>query len=466
MYTGRESLRPSLMTDLYQLTMAGGYFLSRKNEEVTFELFIRSLPPNRSYFVAAGLEQAVEFLRNLRFDRGDVTFLKGLPALAHLPDEFFTFLSRFRFEGDLWGVPEGTLVFPNEPILQVLAPLPQAQLVETFLLSVIHFQTLVATKASRVVQAAGGRGVIDFGTRRAHGPEAGVLAARASFIGGCIGTSNVCAAKEFGIPVYGTAAHSWTLAFDSEQEAFERYHAAFPESTTLLIDTYDTLEGLRNALRLGPKLRGVRLDSGDLLQLSREARRILDEAGLRETRILASGDLNEYKVQALVQASAPVDLFGVGTEMVTSKDQPALGAVYKLVERRDPTRLVYCAKFSEEKETFPGRKQVWRTMSDQGTYVRDEICSAEEERTGLSHGLLVPILERGEPVYTFPPLEGIRAWARDGLESLPDDFRRLEGADTYPVAFSSTLRQRVAEMRGTSGLRPPSASKGSSDQSL
>lgn len=462
MYTGRERLGPALMTDLYQLTMAGGYFLNRKHEEVTFELFIRTLPPNRSYFVAAGLEQAVEFLRNLRFARGDVAFLRGVPALRHLPDDFFTYLSRFRFEGDLWGVPEGTLVFPNEPILQVSAPLLQAQLVETFLLSVIHFQTLVATKASRVVQAAQGRGVIDFGTRRAHGPEAGVLAARASFVGGCIGTSNLCAAKEFGIPVYGTAAHSWTLVFDSEQEAFERYHAAFPDSTTLLVDTYDTLEGVRNALRVGPNLRAVRLDSGDLLQLSREARRILDGAGLEETRILASGDLNEYKVNALVQASAPIDFFGVGTEMVTSKDQPALGAVYKLVERRDPKGLVYCAKFSEDKESYPGRKQVWRSMSEQGTYLGDEICAAEEERAGPLASLLVPILKRGEPTYAFPALESVREFALDGLARLPPDFRRLEGAQTYPVAFSRMLRERVAEMRGTSGLEPRSSSTGSS----
>jgi nicotinate phosphoribosyltransferase len=259
-------------------------------------------------------------------------FLRRLPVFAHLPDDFFRFLSGFRFEGDVWGVPEGTLVFANEPILQVRAPLPQAQLVETFLLSLIHFQTLVATKASRVVEAACGREVIDFGTRRAHGPEAGVIAARASFIGGCIGTSNVCAAKEFGIPVFGTAAHSWTLAFDSEQEAFADYHATFPDSTILLVDTYDTLQGIRNALPLGKALKGVRLDSGDLLGSSREVRRILDDAGLTETKILASGDLNEYKVRALVEASAPIDLFGVGTEMVTSKDQPSLGAVYKLVE--------------------------------------------------------------------------------------------------------------------------------------
>ncbi len=450
MYTGKGPFRPALMTDLYQLTMVAGYYLNRREAEATFELFIRSLPANRSYFVAAGLEQAVEFLLHLRFDEESVDFLRRLPVLAHLPDDFFAYLLRFRFEGDVWGVPEGTLVFPNEPILQIRAPLPQAQLVETFLLSLIHFQTLVATKASRVVQAAGGRGVIDFGTRRAHGPEAGVLAARAAFIGGCIGTSNVCAAKDFGIPVYGTAAHSWTLAFDSEKEAFERYHEAFPDSTVLLVDTYDTMQGLRNALSLGRKLKGVRLDSGDLLALSREARRVLDEAGLRETRILASGDLNEYKVKDLLQASAPIDLFGVGTEMVTSKDHPALAAVYKLVERQGPDKVLHRAKFSEDKETYPGRKQVWRSTDDEGAYVGDEIRMAEEEPARSSTGLLMPVLERGELRYRFPSLGAVRERAREALERLPPCYRKLESADTYPVAWSDELKRRFAELRRVS----------------
>ncbi len=447
MYTGKGRFRPALMTDLYQLTMVAGYYLNRRESEATFELFIRSLPANRSYFVAAGLEQAVEYLLHLRFDEESVEFLRHLPVLAHLPDDFFGYLSRFRFEGDVWAVPEGTLVFPNEPILQIRAPLPQAQLVETFLLSLIHFQTLVATKASRVVQAAGGRGVIDYGTRRAHGPEAGVLAARAAFIGGCIGTSNVCAAKDFGIPVYGTAAHSWTLAFDSEQEAFERYHAVFPDSTVLLVDTYDTMQGLRNALPLGKKLKGVRLDSGDLLVLSREARRVLDEAGLRETRILASGDLNEYKVQDLLQASAPIDLFGVGTEMVTSKDHPALAAVYKLVERQGPDRVILRAKFSEDKETYPGRKQVWRSTNDEGAYVGDEITMAEERPARSSTRLVIPVLERGVLRYRFPSLGAVRERAREELERLPPCYRKLESADTYPVAWSDDLKRLFAEIR-------------------
>jgi len=455
MYTGKDRLQPALMTDLYQLTMMAGYYVHHQEAEATFVLFIRSLPANRSYFVAAGLEQAVEFLLHLRFDEESVAFLRRLPALAHLPADFFDYLSRFRFQGDLWGVPEGTLVFPNEPILQIRAPLPQAQLVETFLLSLIHFQTLVATKASRVVQAAGGRGVVDFGSRRAHGPEAGVLAARAGFIGGCIGTSNVSAAKHFGIPAYGTAAHSWTLAFDSEREAFEKYHAAFPDSTVLLVDTYDTIQGLRNAVRIGRKLKGVRLDSGNLLSLSREARRILDEAGLRETRILASGDLNEYKVQRLVEEAAPIDLFGVGTEMVTSRDEPALAAVYKLVERQGPDGVLRRAKFSEGKETYPGRKQVWRSTDGAGAYAGDEITFAEEQPGRGAASLVVPILVRGERCSPLPPLTEVRDRARRELERLPACYRRLDAAEPYPVAWSGELKRRFAEIRRRNRNSPP-----------
>jgi nicotinate phosphoribosyltransferase len=447
MYSEKDRLRPALMTDLYQLTMVAGYYLNRKQAEATFELFVRSLPANRSYFLAAGLAQAVEFLLHLSFDEASLRFLRSLPALAHLPDDFFRYLEGLRFKGDLWAVPEGSLVFPNEPILQVRAPLPQAQMVETFLLSLVHFQTLIATKASRVVQAAGGKGVIDFGSRRAHGPEAGLLAARASYIGGCMGTSNVSAAMEFGIPVYGTAAHSWTLAFDSEKEAFERYHATFPDATILLLDTYDTMQGLRNALPLGRKLKGVRLDSGDLLVLSREVRRILDEAGLHETRILASGDLNEYKVRDLLEGSAPIDVFGVGTDMVTSKDQPALAAVYKLVEQEAGDRVVHRAKFSDAKETYPGRKQVWRLSNDEGTYLGDEIAMAREEPAGDSSSLLVPVIERGQLCCSLPTPAEAREHALLETVRLPLRYRRLDSADTYPVAWSEKLKRRFAEMR-------------------
>lgn len=447
MYTGKDLFRPALMTDLYQLTMAAGYYLSGRDSEATFELFIRSLPPNRSYFVAAGLEQAVEYLLHLRFDKEDIEWLQNLPAFRGVSREFFTHLAGFRFTGDVWAVPEGTPVFANEPILQVRAPLLQAQILETFLLSVIHFQTLIATKASRVVQAADGRDVVDFGTRRAHGPEAGVLAARACTIGGCTGTSNVWAAKAFDLRAVGTAAHSWTLAFPSEQEAFEQYHALFPENTVLLIDTFDTIQGARNALQMGRELKGVRLDSGDLLTLSINVRGILDEAGLGETRIIASGDLNEYKIQALLRAGAPIDLFGVGTEMVTSKDLPALGAVYKLVEMQEGGKTVFRAKFSEGKTTYPGRKQIWRLQDEEGRYLRDEIGTPDEQPGAKAVPLLIKVVEKGNAIVRFPPLCDVRDYAQRELERLPLRYRLLESEAIYPVRWSATLEERYDRLK-------------------
>ncbi len=452
----RDGCRPALMTDLYQLTMTAGYVLNGRTEETTFELFVRDLPTCRSYLVAAGLEQAVAYLTELRFEPEDVDYLRTLPPFRSIPETFFRYLETFRFEGDVWGVREGTPVFANEPILQVRAPLPQAQMVETFLLNTIHFQTLIATKASRVVEAAEGAEVVDFGTRRAHGPEAAVLAARACYIGGCVGTSNVCAGRRFGIPVYGTAAHSWTLAFDSEQEAFERYHAVFPDASILLIDTYDARQGARNAARLGKDLKGVRLDSGDLARLSVEVRRILDEAGLSEARIVASGDLNEYKIRKLVQAGAPIDLFGVGTEMVTSRDEPALGAVYKMVERRRGETTILCAKFSEGKETYPGRKQVWRILDAEGRCLRDEVRLHDEEPPEGGVSLMRRVLRAGEVVERLPSLEEIRTYAGEQRARLPAACRRLDRPERYPVVFSRPLRRRLEELRGKM-VRPGNA---------
>jgi nicotinate phosphoribosyltransferase len=453
MFSGTEVLKPALMTDLYQLTMAAGYRLSGLHEEATFELFIRSMPENRSYLVASGLEQAVEYILGLAFDEGEVAWLRSLPPFQSLDDGFFRYLLEFRFSGDVWAVPEGTPVFDNEPLLQVRAPFPEAQLLETFLLSVFHVQTLVASKASRVVQAAGGRSVLDFGTRRAHGPEAGVLAARAAYIGGCEGTSNLYAARAFGIPPVGTAAHSWTQAFASELEAFRRYNALFPESTVLLIDTYDTIQGASHAVRIGPGLKGVRIDSGDLLSQSRAVRKILDDAGLAETHIVVSGDLNEYKIRDLVEKGAPVDAFGVGTEMVTSRDQPALGMVYKLVEKQRGSGSEDCIKLSKEKETYPGRKQVWRLLDEQGNFLGDEIGLPGEPPSSppAAVPLLAPVVTRGRRVGDFPDLEAVRRYAREQCSRLPSGSRGLDASDPYPVRWSGALQERrfrlLARMR-------------------
>ena len=350
-----------LLTDLYELTMAAGYVAAGKaRERATFELFLRRLPENRNYVIAAGLRQAVEYLANLRFSEDEIGYLRGLPQFVSATAEFWDVLRAFRFTGDVWAVPEGTIVFAGEPLMTVRAPLMEAQIPETCLLATIGFQSMIASKASRVVDAAGGRGVIEFGTRRAHSPEAGVLAARAAYIGGCIGTSNTEAGHRYGIPVFGTAAHSWVQSFESELESFRRLQQLLGAATVYLVDTYDSIEGTRRAASLGKPLWGVRLDSGNLAELSRAARRILDDAGLPGARIMASGDLNEYKILELVAGGAPIDAMGVGTDLVTSMDAPSLGAVYKLVELDGDLHTRFTAKFSKDKHSYPGAKQIFR----------------------------------------------------------------------------------------------------------
>ena len=434
-----------LATDLYQLTMAAGYFANGRHERASFELFIRRLPPNRSYLIAAGLEQVLSYLRTLSFNPDEIAYLRRLPVFAHVAPSFFEYLAGFRFSGEVWAMPEGTVAFPGEPLLRVTAPLIEAQIVETFLLSTINFQTMIASKAARVVEAADGRGVIEFGTRRAHGMGAGIYAARAAFIGGCIGTSNVEAGYLFGIPVYGTAAHSWTLAFEKEMDAFRAYHEVFPENTTLLLDTYDTLQAARLATEFGVNLRGVRLDSGDIGELAKQVRAILDEAGMKETRILASNDLDEFKIADLLAADAPVDLFGVGTELSTSRDAPALGGVYKLVEVEFPDRVEPKMKLSREKATYPHRKQVWRESDAEGDFVRDVIAMADETgQTG--EPLLQRVMLNGELAEPLPSLERIRQYSKQQLTRVPQSYKRIRDAESFPVRFSDELFQRRTKL--------------------
>jgi nicotinate phosphoribosyltransferase len=422
-----------LLTDLYELTMAAGYVQAGLAAcRATFELSIRKLPKRRSFLLAAGLQQAVEYLLNLRFAPAEVDYLRGLPQLARAPGEFFDRLLGLRFTGDVWAVPEGTPAFPGEPIVNVRAPLIEAQIAETYLLSTISFQSLVATKAARVVEAAAGRAVIEFGTRRAHSPEAGVLAGRAAYIGGCAGTSNTLTGFRYSIPVYGTAAHSWVLAFPEEGEAHRQLQQLLGPNAIYLIDTYDTLEGARLAASLGKPLWGVRLDSGDLLELSRAVRQILDRAGLEEAKIMASGDLNEHKIQGLVSAGAPIDGFGVGTELATSADAPSLGAIYKLVEMETAGGKRYTAKFSQEKITMPGAKQVFR-FSD-----RDLIGCAGEQHADADP-LLRPVILRGELVEPLPDARRARAWAAEALGRIPKAHRRLAAPRAYRVDYSAEL---------------------------
>ena len=435
----------ALLVDLYELTMAAGYFERAVDCRATFELFVRHLPPERAYLVAAGIEDSLQYLENLRFSDEDIQFLRSLSAFRTVSDGFFEYLRKFRFTGDVHGVPEGTLVFAGEPILQVTAPIAEAQIAETYLLSVINFETLVASKAARVIHAAGGRPVLEFGTRRAQGPEAGLRAARAAYVGGCAATSNVEAGRLYGIPVAGTAAHSWTQVFPTERESFAALLDVFPDTGVLLIDTYDMLEGAETAATLGRKFPAVRLDSGNLLENSRQVRNILDAHGLQDTKIIASGDLNEHRIEKLVKAGAPIDSFGVGTELATSRDVPALSVIYKLVETEQQGRVEYKAKFSEEKIYLPGRKQVFRFTQD-GKYHHDVIARAEETYPNASP-LLEPLMRAGKRLQAPRSSEQIQAQALANLGQLPEMYHALRDAPPYPVEYSTALEHLLDEFR-------------------
>jgi nicotinate phosphoribosyltransferase len=435
-----------LLTDLYELTMAAGYFEAGKSEErATFELSIRRLPPSRNFVLVAGLAQVVEYLQNLSFTDGELDYLRGLPQFARVRPAFFDRLRQLRFTGDLFAVPEGTPMFAGEPILNVRAPLIEAQIVETYLLSMITYQSLVATKAARIVQTAKGRAIVEFGTRRAHSPQAGVLAGRAAYIGGCIGTSNTLAGKLYGVPVYGTAAHSWVLAFETEELAFRRLQSLLGERTVYIVDTYDTLEGTRTAARLGRPLWGIRLDSGNLVELSRAARTILDEAGLHEARIMASGDLNEYRIRELVEADAPIDAFGVGTELATSADAPNLPAVYKLVELETDGVRRFTAKRSEDKFTLPGAKQVFR-YADHDEIARSVECPNCPSNEPVE-ALLRPVMLKGQLLEPLPGLEEARSRAAAALARLPESCRRLENPEPYRIEYTPALLGLAEEVR-------------------
>jgi nicotinate phosphoribosyltransferase len=440
-----ESLFPSkaalpLMTDLYELTMAAGYFAADKHDTVAFEAFVRVLPTNRSHLVIAGLEQALQYILDLRFGNEAIEWLRAQPQFAQVPAGFFEYLRGFQFCGDVWAAPEGTVVFAGEPLVRVEGNLIEAQILETYLLTCLNLQTLVASKAARIVMAAQGRPVVDFGARRAHGPQAGLLAARGAIIGGCAGTSNVEAARLLGVPAVGTMAHSWIMAFGDEAEAFRAFHEVFPEHTTCLIDTYDTPRGAEIAAQaLGPRLQGVRLDSGNLLDLSRQVRRILDENGCRQAKITASSDLNEFAITDLLAAGAPIDAFGVGTDMVTSRDAPALSVVYKMAARQETGgqwRAV--VKRSRDKATLGGRKQVWRRHGPDGLADHDVMGLADEQMGG--EPLLQQYIVGGRLVADLPKAPQIAERTRQQIAALPTGARNLRGGFAYAVQISERLR--------------------------
>lgn len=422
------------VTDLYELTMMVGYLSSgMAGKQASFELFVRKMPPNRAYLVFAGLEQAVGDLLRLAFSSEQAEALRGWPMFRNVPGEVIDALAAMRFEGDVWAIPEGTVVFPGETLLRITAPLAQAQWVETYLVASLAYPTLVASKAARIVSVAGGRALLEYGARRGHGPHAGFLAARAAYIAGFAGTSLAEAARLLGIPASGTMAHSWVQAFPDEASAFAAFARTFGGSSTLLVDTYDTLEGVRRAAAIEPPIPAIRIDSGDLDDLTRRARAILDENHRSGVKIMVSGDLDEHRIAALVEAGAPVDGFGVGTELITSRDAPAMGMVYKLVELDGEGKY----KLSPAKKTYPMAKQVFRRRDADGRFAGDHVTRADEAADG--EPLLVPIVRGGRLVGPLPTLEAVRAHCREQLAALPDRLRPLDARPDYPITYSDRL---------------------------
>jgi nicotinate phosphoribosyltransferase len=429
-----------LLTDLYELTMAAGYFEAGKvDEKATFELTFRRLPANRNFILMAGLPQVVEYLLHLGFTDDEVSYLRGLPQFARASTAFWDYLRTFRFTGDLFAMPEGTPVFPNEPVAVIRAPIVEAQIPETYALAAIAFQSMIATKAARCVEAAEGRAVVEFGTRRAHTAEAGVLGARAAYLGGCAGTSNTLAGFRYGIPVMGTSAHSWVMSFACELEAFKKLQRVLAESTVQLIDTYDPIRGAQTAAKLGKPLWGVRIDSGDFVELSRQVRGILDGAGLNDVKIMLSGDLDEQKMREIVRAGAPVDSFGVGTQLATSADAPAMSATYKMVELDIQGIKRFTAKYSEEKVSVPGAKQVFRAPE------RDVIARSGE--CGNGEALLRPVLLGGKLIEPMPTLGQARERAAESIAKLGPALRGLDAAEPRNVIYSRELRELIERTR-------------------
>ena len=463
----------TLLTDLYELTMMQGYYEKGQNENVIFDVFFRQNPCNNGYSVCAGLDQVIDYIKNLHFTYDDVDYLRGLGIFK---EDFLHYLSGFHFSGDIYAIPEGTVVFPKEPLLKVVAPIMEAQLVETAILNIINHQSLIATKTSRIVFAANGDGIMEFGLRRAQGPDAGLYGARAAMIGGCVGTSNVLAGQMFDVPVMGTDAHSWIMSFPDEYTAFKTYAEMYPDNCTLLVDTYDTLKsGVPNAIRVFQEFKdagkplikyGIRLDSGDLAYLSKEARKMLDEAGFPEATICASNDLDEFLLHDLKMQGAAIDSWGVGTNLITSKDCPSFGGVYKLAAiQNEEGEFVPKIKISEntEKITNPGNKTIYRIYEKaSGKIKADLICFADEvidpkqdlllfdpmdtwKKTKLAGGtytvreILLPIFKNGECLYKSPTLKEIAAYCREEKDTLWDETKRL----FYPHRVYVDLSQKL-----------------------
>ena len=407
-----------LLTDLYELTMAAGYLQAR----ATFELFVRHLPPHRNYLVAAGLEQALDFLENVHFSAEEIDYLRQHPVFRNIRGEFFEYLAKFRFTGDVWAMPEGSLVFPGEPMLRVVAPIIEGQIMETYFLSTLSYQTMIASKAARVVTAAKGRQVVEFGARRAHGSQ------------------------QYGMETYGTQAHSWVMAHEDETEAFSQFLDAFPEHAVLLLDTYDVHTAVKRIIAMNRKPAGVRLDSGDLAKDSQWVRRELNRAGWKHVKIFASGDLDETRIAALIAKHAAIDAFGVGTALATPGDAPHLNLIYKLVEVERGGKVREAAKLSAAKVTYPGRKQVFRYSAPSGEYRHDRIALQGEPADG-GEPMLVEVMRGGRRVAPAQPVADLRARCVAGLARLPKTYRQINRTAVYPVRYTKRLEALLEKLR-------------------
>ena len=472
----------TLLTDFYQLTMMQGYFKNKRDEKVIFDAFYRKNPSGNGYAICAGLEQVIDYIKGLHFDYDDISYLRSLNMFD---EDFLNYLAGFHFTGDIYAVPEGTVVFPMEPLIKVIAPIMEAQLVETAILNIVNHQSLIATKAARVCYAAKGEPVMEFGLRRAQGPDAGVYGARAAVIGGCIGTSNVLAAQRFDVPALGTHAHSWIMSFEDELTAFRKYAELYPNNTTLLVDTYDTLRsGVPNAITVFKELRdagkmprsyGIRLDSGDLAYLSKKARVMLDKAGFEDAVICASSDLDETLIDALKTQGAAINSWGVGTNLITSKDCPSFGGVYKLAAIERNGKLIPKIKLSENtwKITNPGNKTIYRIYDKTSGKIKADVISLADEtinteeplllfdpidtwkKTLLQPGtylvkeLLVPVFQSGQCVYESKPVMQIRNYCQQELCTLWDETRRLVNPQEVHVDLSKKLWDLKNELLNT-----------------
>ena len=430
--------RVELLTDLYELTMAASYFENGMAEPATFSLFVRKYPTNRAYFVAAGLEDFLEYVANFHFAESDLAYLDSTGTFTH---DFLHYLKNLSFTGSINALAEGEIFFKDEPILEVTAPIIQAQMLETFVINIINLQSMIATKAARCMHAAAGRTLVDFSLRRTHGVDAGLKVARSSYIAGFAATSNVLAGKLYGIPISGTMAHSYISSFDDEIKAFRAFARSFPQKTVFLIDTYDTVDGAKKAaivgqemVKQGHKLLGVRLDSGDIIGLSRQVRDILDKAGLENVQIFASSGFDEYKIARAIKEGAKIDGFGVGTKMGVSADAPYFDIVYKLVQYGDRPIM----KLSTGKVNLAGKKQVFRRSEGQGRFIEDIIGTSNETMEG-ARALLEPVMQDGKPLRAHPSLEEIRERFSKNFHALDDKYKAMEGATLYPVKVSDRL---------------------------